>query len=260
MPRLKIGLQLAHLPLRFKKALQAAAEMGVDGVEIDARGEIKPAELSETGLRQLRNMLSELNLRVSAVSFQTRRGYDVEADLERRIAATKAAMKFAHAVGAAAVLNQIGRIPAEPKGRAWDLLVQSLTDLSIYGQHVGAVLAATTGTEGGDDLSRLLAVLPPGGIGVDLDPGELIVNDFAPADTVTKIGSHIVHVHAKDGVRDLARGRGISVPLGRGAADFPALLGSLEELGYRGYLTVGRPDADDPLHEFSAAVQYLKSM
>ena len=202
MPRLKIGLQLAHLPLSFKKALQAAAEMGVDGVEIDARGEIKPAELSETGLRQLRNMLSELNLRVSAVSFQTRRGYDVEANLERRIAATKAAMKFAHAVGASVVLNQIGRIPSEPKGRWGPARAIADRPFDLWPTRSGAA-GGHYGSRRGRRPVALARALPPGGIGVDLDPGELIVNDFSPAETVAQVGQHIVHVHAKDGVRDL---------------------------------------------------------
>ncbi len=39
---------------------------------------------------------------------------------------------------------------------------------------------------------------------------------------------------------NLARGRGLDVPLGRGSVDYPALLGSLEERGYRGYFTIQR--------------------
>ena len=46
----------------------------------------------------------------------------------------------------------------------------------------------------------------------------------------------MLHVHATDGTRDLAHGRGIEVQLGRGLAEFPELLGILEEHQYRGLL------------------------
>jgi sugar phosphate isomerase/epimerase len=69
-----------------------------------------------------------------------------------------------------------------------------------------------------------------------------------------------MHVHATDGVRDLARGRGLEVHLGRGSVDFPALLGVLAERGYRGYFTVQRDGADDPMIELGQAVQYLRSL
>jgi sugar phosphate isomerase/epimerase len=69
-----------------------------------------------------------------------------------------------------------------------------------------------------------------------------------------------LHVHAKDGVRDLAQGRGVEVPLGRGSVDFPSLLGALEEKGYRGYFTIERENAEDPQAEVGQAVQYLRNL
>jgi sugar phosphate isomerase/epimerase len=260
VPALKIAVQLASLQLPLRKGLVAAARMGASAVEIDARGEIRPEDLRGTALRELRHLLDEHNLRVSAVSFHTRRGYDVPDELERRVAATKAAMKTAADLRARVVVNQVGTVPAESSGRAWDTLVQALTDLSGYGQHVGALLAAQTGTESGADLARLIAALPEGGVGVDLDPGNLIVNGFSPLEAVQAIGPHILHVHATDAVRDLARGRGLEVPLGRGTADFPALLGALEDHPYRGYFTIARRDSENPEFEIGEAVKYLRNL
>jgi len=258
IPRIAIATSSLRQPL--KKALVTAAQLGATGVEIDARSELKPSELSATALRQFRGLLDELNLRVAAVSFRTRRGYDVPDQLERRIEATKETMRFAHALGANVVINQIGRIPDEPKGQAWELLVQSLSDLGRFGQHVGAMLAAQTGTESGPTLARLIEALPEYSIGVDLDPGNLIVNDFSPLEAVQALGPSIMHIHARDGVRDFGRGRGIEVPLGRGTADFAALLGALEEHNYRGYITIAREGAADPIAEAGDAVKFLKSL
>ncbi len=260
MPAVKIAVQLASLRMPLRKGLVAAARMGASAVEIDARGELRPQELSQTALRELRRLLEDHDLRVSAVGFQTRRGYDVPDEIDRRVAATKAAMKFAADLRAAVVVNQVGQVPGEPEGRRWTQLVETLAELSRYGQHVGARLAAQTGTESGADLARLIAALPPGGIGADLDPGNLIINGFSPLEAVTALGEHILHVHAHDGVRDLARGRGLEVPLGRGSADFPALLGALEDYQYRGYFTIARTESDNGEYEIGEAVQYLRNL
>lgn len=246
------------MPLR--KSLAAAARMGAQGIEIDARGELRPQTLSQTGMRELKRLLEDQNLCVSAVGFRTRRGYDVADEIDRRVAATKAAMKFAAELGATVVINQVGQIPAESTGPQWNLLIDALTDLSHYGLHVGAVLTAQTGTETGADLTRLLAMLPEGGIGVDLDPGNLIVHGFSPQESAETLGAKVLHVHARDGVRDLARGRGLEVPLGRGTADFPALLGTLEDHQYRGFFTIARENSDHPETEIAAAVEYLKNL
>ncbi len=244
----------------MRKGLVAAARMGAQGVEIDARGELRPQELTQTGLRELRRMLDDQGLQVSAVSFQTRRGYDVPDEIERRVAATKAAMKFAADLGASVVVNQVGPVPSESSGRTWNLLVQTLSDLSNYGQHVGALLAAQTGTESGADLARLIAALPERGIGVDFDPGNLIIQGFSPQEAIESLASHVIHVHARDAVRDLARGRGLEVPLGRGSADYAALLGALEDHRYRGFITIARENSDDPQFEIAEAVKYLQSL
>jgi sugar phosphate isomerase/epimerase len=260
MLQMKIGIQLSSLRLPFKKALATAARLGADAVEIDARGEIKPADLTRSAARQVRKMLDDLNLRVCAVSFRTRHGYNVAENLEARVEATKDAMRMAYDLGASVVINQVGRIPSEPQGPAWELLVQSLADIGRHGQHVGALLAAETGSESGADLARLIAALPPGSLGVNFDPGNLVVNNFSVNEAVDALAEHVLHVHAKDGVRDLAQGRGVEVPLGRGSVDFAQLLGVLEEHQYRGYFTIERENADDPVFEIGQAVSYLKSL
>lgn len=260
MPALKIAIQLSSLGMPLRKAIVVAARLGATAVEIDARGELRPSELSQTGLRELRRLLDEHSLGVSAVGFQTRRGYGTPDELERRVAATKAAMKFAADLRAPVVVNQVGHVPEETDVASWTLLVQSLTDLGRYSQHVGATLAAQTGLETGAELARLIAALPPQAIGVNLDPGNLAMGGFSSTEAVRALGPNILHVHARDGVRDLARGRGLEVPLGRGSADFPALAGALEEFSYRGYFTIARESSEDPEFEIGQAVQYLRNL
>jgi sugar phosphate isomerase/epimerase len=257
---IKIGLELASFRQPFQQALHTAARLGAQAVEIDARNEIFSADLSQTARRQLRKTLEDLNLRVCAVSFRTRRGYDVTDDLDRRVAATKKALQLAYQLGAPVVVNQVGTVPHEPQGLSWDLLVETLTDLGRHGERVGAFLAAETGTESGTDLKRLVDAIPAGFVAVDLNPGKLIVNGFSAREAATQLGPHILHVHASDAVRDLARGRGLEVPLGEGSAEFPELLGVLENYAYRGCVTVTSRSGDDPVAEISRALTYLQRL
>ena len=260
MLQIKVGVQLASLRLPLKQGLLTAAEMGAAAVEIDARNEVRPEELSHTGVRQIRKMLEDLNLRVSCLSFRTRRGYHVGEDLDRRIEATKQALKLAYELGTNVVVNSVGRVPDKDDAAGWNNMVQALTDIGRYGQRIGATLAAETGTETGAELLRLIQALPDASLGIDLNPANLIVNNQSPREAVQALGPHILHVHANDGTRDLAQGRAVEVPLGRGSAEFPELLATLEEHQYHGYITVERKGSDNPLFEIEQAVRFLKSL
>ncbi len=232
MPELKIAIETLSLRQPFKKALQTASQLGAAAVEIDVRNELRMDEFSRTALRQLRKMLDDLNLKVSAVNFPTRGGYDESRDLDRRLTATRSAMKFAYEVGARVVVNQIGQIPTDPPDPQGNLpqgnlLIESLTNLSAYGQRVGAFFAVRTGNGPAEHLARLIDHLPEESLGVSLDPRALIVQGETLQDAISILGRRILHVHANDAVRDLSLGRAIEVTLGRGSADFPALLGAL---------------------------------
>lgn len=259
MPGLRIGVQLSGFNLPFKQALHAAASMGVEAVEIDARNSIKPSDLVGTALRQVRKLLEDLNIRVASVRYPTRRGYECEEELDRRIAGTKQAMKMAYDLGANVVVNHVGEIPESPDAPSFELLRTVLSDLGVYSQHVGAFLACETGAEPLSRLGSLMDSLPDGSAGVTLNPGNLLVNGFS-LDDLEKISRHIMLVHAKDGVPDRSRGRGTEVPLGRGMAEFPQIVATLEEFHYPGYFVVERDNPRNPIEEISTAVQFLRNI
>lgn len=241
-------------------ALQTAARLGATGIEIDARADIRPKELTDTGRRQLKKWMDDLNLRVAAVRFQTRRGYDVLEDLDRRIDATKEAMRLAYALGASVVVNQIGMVPEDPSHPAYSQLQVSLTDLAKYGQHVGALLAAETGSEPGHLLAQLLESLTERTIGITYNPANLIANNFSAEDSLRACAPHILLVHARDAVRDLARGRGIDVPLGRGSAEFPEILGFLGERNYSGWFIIDKDASPTAIPEIANAISFLRAL
>ena len=89
---------------------------------------------------------------------------------------------------------------------------------------------------------------------------------------------YIVHTHAKDGVmlkrtnpeyiyqvipmpEDMA---GITAfretPLGEGSVDFVAYLKALEDIGYRGFLTIEREARATPAEDITIAANYLRKI
>jgi sugar phosphate isomerase/epimerase len=259
LPGLRVGIQLTGLKLPFKQALHAANRMGAEAVEIDARFGLKPSELVGTALRQVRKLLEDLNLRVAAIRYPTRRGYDCEEELERRVAGTKQAMKMAYDLGAHVVVNQIGMIGESEEDASRQLLRTVLTDLGSYSQRVGAFLACETGAEPLERLTSLINSLPDGSVGVTLNPGNLFVNGY-DLQGLPDLARHVMLVHAKDGVPDRSRGRGTEVPLGRGMAEFPEIAAILEEAHFSGYFIVEKDNPRNPVEEIAMAVQFLKNI
>lgn len=260
MPAVKIGIQTRSLRQPIRQALTTAARLGAGGVEIDARSELRPAEVSQTGLRAFHKLLDDSGLRVSAIAFPTRRGYDVPDDLERRVLATQEAMRFAASLRTDVVIIRVGRVPTDSDPAGLSRLVEALTALGTYGDRIGARLALQTADISPQDISRLLGMLPEHTVGVDLLPSGLIMAGHSPAEAIELLGPHVLHVHACDAVRDVATRQAIEVELGRGAADFPEILGRLAEFDYRGWVTIERRETSDPLPEIENAVEYLRSL
>jgi sugar phosphate isomerase/epimerase len=221
---------------------------------------LRPRDVSKTGLRDFHKLLDDLSLRVSAVAFPTRHGYDVADDLERRVLATQEAMRFAADLRTDVIILRPGRIPAEEETPALTRLVESLTALGMFGERVGVRPALQTADVNPNDLLRLIKALPEHSVGVDLHPTGLIMAGYSPQEAVESLGPHVLHVHACDAVRDIASRQALEVELGRGSADIPELLGQLTEFDYRGWVTIEHRDSPNPIEEIENAVEYLKSI
>ncbi|MGI9471345.1 MAG: sugar phosphate isomerase/epimerase family protein [Rubripirellula sp.] len=258
LAELNVAVRLDSMQMPLRRSLEMASRMGASAVELDARNEIHPSQLSDTGLRQLRKILDDLNLKVAALRFPTRRGYEEPRDLDRRVEATKDAMQLAYRLGSTVVINSIGVVPGDEESAQWASMRSVLDDLGRYGTRIGAFLAAETGAEPGETLAKLIQGSDDSYIAVALNPGQLIINRHDVREAISALKDRIQIVCAVDGVIDLAAGRGIAVPLGQGTADFPELIGMLEDIQFRGRYVVGR--AESSLEELAASIAYLKQL
>ena len=97
-------------------------------------------------------------------------------------------------------------------------------------------------------------------IGIAFNPANLLVSDCYSEDAIAVCASRTLVVTARDAVRDLARRRGMDVPLGRGSIDFPQILGRLEQQHYSGWYIVDRPDSEQPIEDIGNAIQFLRAL
>jgi sugar phosphate isomerase/epimerase len=260
MLKLKQSIFLDTLRQPFKSAIVTAAELGATAVEINGRTEVRAEQLSQTGIRHIRKMLSDLNLGVSAIHFQTNYGYGDLQMLDRRVEGTKATLKLAYELGCNVVVNRVGKIPPEPTDESWSTMVQSLADIGNYSQKAGAWLAARTGADDGETVKGLIDSLPIQSLMIDFDPAELLINGHSPTDTMKLLAPQVVNCRARDAVTDFSLGRGIEVAMGQGAVDWPALLGLLEEQSYAGYLTAHRENSQNPIGDCREAFAFLSNL
>lgn len=142
---------------------------------------------------------------------------------------------------------------------------------------VNAHFAIETGPEIAVTLKGFLDSLGSKGVAVNFDPANFVmVTGDDPVQAVYTLRDYIVHTHAKDGRRlrvsnpeviygiiedVIQEGRDfIELPLGDGDVDFPNYLKALDEVGYRGYLTVERETGDNPEADIRRAVEFLKRL
>ena len=256
---LRVSVRSDVVAESLRRSLQIAAQCRADGIQLDVRTQWRVSEFSDTAVRQLRKMLDDLDLRITSVRFHTRRGYDQSEDLQRRVDATKGAMKLAYRLGCRCVVNSIGHVP-DPEHEDYEQLAQVMDDLGRHGTHVGAFLAAETGANDPAALSDLLKRSEGGYVAVALNPGQLVVNRFSVDEALQHLGDRVLVVQAVDAVWDLSAGRGMSVPLGRGIVDFPTIMANLSQRGFDGDYVVGRLAMDRPDAEVADAVQYLRNL
>lgn len=258
-----LPLQLAVATRAFseplKQSIQTAAEMGAQGVQFDLRNEVRPSELSDTGCRQLLHYLDELNIRVASAMFPTRRAfYDLE-ELEARLAGTRQAMEFAYQLKARVLTLRVGRVPEEEQAQEYQILRQVLNDLARHANRVGVSLAITPTRDNPTRLLQLLNEITEGPVGLNYDPAICVMSGQNPSKILEMFQAHLLHVVARDGVRDMD-GSGLEVAVGRGEVAWEEVLALLHEAEYRDWMTVDRTQGQDPTGDIRRALQYLKNV
>jgi sugar phosphate isomerase/epimerase len=260
MNRLQIGVRLESLGLPLRRALAEAGRLGVSGVQVDAVGDLAPNVLSETGRREFRHLLRAHNLELTALGCPLRRGLDAVENQQPRIEHAQKVLTLSFDLGPRVVIVQAGAVADDAANPRMPVLRESLQALAGHGDRVGAILALETGLEDGAVLAAFLDRFDTGALGVNLDPANLLMHGFDPYAGVQAFGRRIVHTHAKDARQASASRAAQEVPLGHGDIDWLKYLGTLEEVEYRGWLTIERETGEHRLADVAAGVAFLRRL
>jgi len=259
MPRLRLAVATSRLSPELRRAIDLAGQTGATGLQFDARNQLKPAELSETGRRQLLHSLSERNLQVAALSFSLRRPLHDEEQLDARLAAIQQAMQFAWDLKARVLTCRIGRIIEEADSREGIRQREVLADLARHGNRVGVTFSITPAGDSPEALRSLLDAIDEGPLGIDLDPAERVMSRQNPIGSLRDLHDAVTHLTLRDAIRD-ADGAGRETVLGRGEVPWDELIATLDEMNYAGWLTLDRREGDNPAGDLQRAVAFVSQV
>jgi sugar phosphate isomerase/epimerase len=256
-----IAVRLESVGQSFREALPLVAKAGFQGVEFDAVGDLAPAQLSQTGRREVQSLLRRYGLRLVALGFPTRHGYDHLDRLEARIEGTSAAMLLAYELGASIVINQLGQIPPAEEESKRKILTDSLVRLSSEGDRVGAIIAFQTGSESPKVLAELLNSVPNTGLGVNLAPASLVAAGEDLELAIETLAPWIAGAHVRDVVRSSLAASGVrEVDLGAGEVDWRRVLRVLQMVDGCRHLTIVREPSPSATKGIMQAKDYLEKL
>ena len=271
-----IGIMMQSLRTDDRSAIEAACEMGVDGMQLFAAyGAHSPEEMTGEKRNELMDMMDSHNLKFSALCGDFGVGFWRPEMNPEYIEKSKRVIDLALELGTNIVTTHIGSIPDNPEEEKYKIMQDACFELSRYADSVDAHFAIETGPERAVVLKSFLDTLGSKGVAVNLDPANFVmVTGDDPVQAVYTLKDYIVHTHAKDGIKLLDRPASLiydvtsedeiinspafkELPLGEGGVDFDNYLKALDEVGYRGFLTIEREVGENPKFDIGNAVKFL---
>lgn len=270
----RIGVMADSFRLGAVEGVRKAAQLGAAGVQVyTTSGPMGPDAMTPAKRAEFKKLCADLGIAISALCGDTGGFRHAQAN-PGRIATSKKIIDLAADLGAPVVTSHIGVVPEDTKDDAYKALLAAMSELGPYAAKRHVTFAVETGPEKAVTLKHLLDDVNSPGVGVNLDPANLVmVLNEDPAAAVRTLGKYVVHTHAKDGVHEqdgdpMVNYEGANtgrpgakyheVPLGEGGVNWDDYLAALDQVGYKGFLTIEREVGDNPAADIAKAVAFLK--
>ena len=270
MYQFPIGVILESFRKPIPEAVGAAAKLGAKGLQVYATAtRLAKTEMSPAQRRDFLRMVKDHGLCFSALCGDLGKGFGNPELNPALVEESKRILDIALELETNIVTTHIGVVPADENHPRYRIMQDACGELARYADTLGAHFAVETGPEPASVLRHFLDGLHSSGVAVNLDD---------PVAAVHTLKDYIVHTHAKDGrqlhvcdpeivygVRQkdpdcVTDDSFIELPLGEGDVPFPAYLKALEDVGYRGFLTIEREVGEHPEKDIAAAVDFLKNI
>lgn len=281
MYKFPIGVIIDSFRLPTRQAIERAAGLGAKGIQMYATtGENSPENLTGAKKRELIDLVKSNGLCFSALCGDLGHGFGNRELNPSLIEKSKRILDLAKELGTDIVTTHIGVVPLDKNHERYKIMQEACYELAAYADSIGSHFAIETGPETSLVLKGFLDELGSTGVAVNLDPANLVmVTGDDPVQAVYNLRDYIVHTHAKDGIK-LADGNpeyiyravhpvpqeamGIKyfeeVPLGKGSVRFTDYLRALEDIGYKGFLTIEREVGENPEKDIGTAIDFLNSI
>lgn len=278
MYQFPIGVMLDSFALDTDAAIQKAVEIGAKGVQMYAtRGEYSPENLTPLMRKELLKKMKDNDLVFSALCGDLGMGFGNKEKNPELIEKSKRILDLAKDLECNVVTTHIGVVPSDANHPRYQIMQEACGTLAAYADELQAHFAIETGPETSLTLKKFLDSLGSRGVAVNLDPANLVmVTGDDPVQAVYNLKDYIVHTHAKDGIKLLDSDPEViygikdieeviqqgevfrELPLGQGNVPFVPYLKALEDIGYRGFLTIEREVGENPAKDIMLAADYLR--
>lgn len=257
---MRIGIRDGCLRMSWDEALQAAAEIGFDGVELDIGANYRETALWTDGAAAVAAMADRANGKVLAFCAGacwalSPASSDAAIREEIRTLLTDLG-SFAAELGAGVIL-----VPVTPGGddvtyeearRRW---IDEMTAIAPAAEDSGVVLALENVGRGCGKSAEELIYLADGvaspAVQVYYDIGNATAFENDPVEEIAALGSRIAAVHIKDFQGEL---------LGEGVVNIPGSIDALKQIGYDGDLILETPPTDDARAAAAQNLRYLRDL
>lgn len=278
MFKFPIGVMVESFRKDFRYAAEHAHAMGAKGLQMYCtNGEHAPENMTCEKIKEILDIAKSNDLIFSAICGDLGKGFGNAAENKQCVEKSKRIMELALKLECNIVTTHIGVVPADASADRYKIMQEACRELAEFADSLGAHFAVETGPERADVLKSFLDSLGSAGVAVNLDPANLaMVTGDDPVKAVYTLRDYIVHTHAKDGVKlkesnpdfiygivhpipeeYMHGGFFEEVPLGEGSVPFDKYLAALDDIGYKGFLTIERECGDNPDSDIQKAAKYL---
>ena len=159
---------------------------------------------------------------------------------EARVERLKQGIDFCKEAAIPVVHAHFGFIPENPKDILYVEFIETMKKIGEYAQVRGIDIHFETGQETPITLRRAIEEIGTGNLYVNYDTANLVMYGKAnPFDGIKILGKYIRGMHAKDGQYPTDPNKlGKEVLIPTGEVDFPRIISSLKQIGFKGAITI----------------------
>ena len=169
-----------------------------------------------------------------------------------RLQEMKEISDFARLLGCDVIALHLGFVPHDTTVPEYQAVINVTRELCDYAKQNDQALHLETGQETAQGLLQFITDTERDNLFINFDPANMILYGTGePIQALKEVGKYVRSVHCKDGTWSDKPGEtwGAEVPLGKGDVNMELYLQTLNEIGYRGPLTIEREIPEEPARQ-----------